>query len=95
MTAYVVMIRDRMRDEAVFQNYAAGARDARPGHEFDILAFYGQASTLEGAEADGIVILAFPDRNAAQSWYDSPKYKEAKEHRFASADYRVMIVDGV
>ncbi len=23
------------------------------------------------------------------------EYKEAKEHRFASADYRVMIVDGV
>jgi len=28
-------------------------------------------------------------------WYDSPLYREAREHRFKGADYRAVLVEGV
>ncbi|KCZ90999.1 DUF1330 domain-containing protein [Hyphomonas jannaschiana] len=51
--------------------------------------------TLEGADADGVVILRFPDMDAAKAWYTSPEYQAARAHRFQAADYRVILVDGV
>jgi len=95
LPAYVIMIRDKMRDETAFKRYAEGAVAARAGHEFDALAFYGASETWEGAEADGIVILSFPDRAAAKAWYESPAYTAAKAHRFQGADYRMMVVEGL
>ncbi len=44
---------------------------------------------------EGVVILQFPTFEEAKAWYDSPAYREAREHRFAGADYRAVIVEGV
>jgi len=95
MTAYVVMIRERMRDEEAFTRYGKLAREARGEHDLTPLAFYGPVETLEGAAVDGAVILSFPDMAAARAWYDSPAYAQARKHRFAGADYRVMLVEGL
>ena len=95
MTAYVVMIREKMRDEDAFQDYAAGARAARGDHPITPLAFYGPHQVLEGAAAEGVVILSFPNMDAARAWYDSPAYAEARAHRYRAADYRVLMVEGV
>lgn len=95
MSAYVIMIRDRIRDETALKAYSKSAMEASQGHALTPLAFYGPSETLEGAEADGVVILSFPDREAAKAWYESPAYQAAREHRFKGADYRVMIVEGV
>lgn len=95
MAAYIILIREKLRDEAAMQQYAAAAGDARHGHELKALAFYGACETLEGASADGVVILSFPDMSAARAWYDSPAYAAARAHRFQGADYRVLLVDGV
>ncbi len=56
---------------------------------------YGKYEVLEGAEVQGIVILEFPTVADAKAYYDSPAYREAREHRFKAADYRVLIVEGV
>jgi uncharacterized protein (DUF1330 family) len=37
----------------------------------------------------------FPTFEAAKAWYDSPAYREAREHRFKGANYRAFIVQGV
>ena len=74
---------------------AAAAKAARGEHEITPLAFYGAHETLEGAEADGVVVLRFPDMAAAKAWYSSPEYKAARAHRFQAADYRVILVEGV
>lgn len=95
MTAYVVMIRERVRNEEALARYGALAREARGDHDLTPLAFYGAIETLEGPAADGAVILSFPDMAAARAWYDSPAYAKAREHRFAGADYRVLLVEGL
>ena len=50
---------------------------------------------LEGPELEGVVILEFPTVEEAREWYDSPAYRQAREHRFRGADYRAFIVDGL
>lgn len=95
MTAYVIMIRDRMIDPEEMATYAGLARQARGDNPPRQLAFYGPHEALEGAEADGIVILEFDDMDAARKWHGSPAYQKAMEHRQRGADYRVLLVDGV
>jgi uncharacterized protein (DUF1330 family) len=95
MSAYVIMIRDRLTDAEEFATYGKLAKEARGATPPKPLAFYGAKETLEGLEADGAVILEFPDMAAAKAWYESPAYQAAKVHRLAGADYRVILVEGV
>jgi uncharacterized protein (DUF1330 family) len=95
MTAYVILIRDKMIDAAEFATYGAKAKLAREGHAITPRAYYGRHEVLEGADAEGVVILEFPTFDEAKAWYGSPAYQEALTHRLAGAEYRVMIVEGV
>lgn len=95
MTAFAIMIRDRMRDPELFREYGALARLARPETGMEALAFYGATDTLEGAAADGVVVLRFDTMDAAKAWYDSEAYRKARSVRQQAADYRVILVEGV
>jgi uncharacterized protein (DUF1330 family) len=95
MAAYVILMRERMKNPDEFATYAKMAPAAREGHDLTPLAFYGALTPLEGDPADGVVILQFPDTAAARAWYESPAYQAALVHRKLGADYRVMIVEGV
>lgn len=95
MTAYVILIRDKMIDAEAFAAYGAKAREARAGHNLKPLAFYGRHEVLEGDPVEGVVITEFPTFEEAQAWYHSPAYQEALTHRLAGAEYRVLIVEGV
>ena len=95
MSAYLIFIRDRVRDPAAMADYAPLAQQSTAGHPLEPLVFYGPTETLEGAEVDGVVLIKFPDTAAARAWYDSPAYGEARKFRHLGADYRVVIADGV
>jgi uncharacterized protein (DUF1330 family) len=41
------------------------------------------------------VILEFPSTEAAKAWYDSPAYRQVREHRFKGSPYRVVLIKGV
>ncbi|HEX4183903.1 MAG TPA: DUF1330 domain-containing protein [Caulobacteraceae bacterium] len=95
MTAYIVFTRERMRDQAEFTTYSRKAGPTLAGHEAKPLVAYGKSETLEGAPIEGAVVIAFPTIEAAKAWYDSPAYTEARAHRFAAADYRCFITEGL
>ncbi|MFN7056108.1 DUF1330 domain-containing protein [Hyphomonas sp.] len=95
MAAYVILIREKLRDDAAMKRYAEAAAAARGDHKITPLAFYGPHETAEGAAADGVVILSFPTMAEAKAWYDSPAYTEARANRYQAADYRVIFVEGV
>jgi uncharacterized protein (DUF1330 family) len=95
MSAYLVFTRDKMIDENEMAIYSKLAPPTRAGHDVKVLARYGAHEELEGAPNDGTVILEFPTAAAAKAWYDSPGYREAREHRFLGATYRVTLVEGV
>ncbi|QDY40712.1 DUF1330 domain-containing protein [Candidatus Pantoea soli] len=95
MAAYIVFIKDETLDADELAVYAEKAGQARGDHPIKPLAFYGELEVLEGRDAEGVVVLEFPDREAAKAWYHSPAYQEAKAHRLKGAHYRVLLVEGV
>ncbi len=95
MAAYVVFIRESVSDQAEMDQYNAKAGPSTAGHPLTPLAFYGAHEAWEGAASQGLVILQFPDMDAAKAWYNSPAYQEAKVHRLAGAEYRVLVTEGV
>lgn len=95
MSAYVVMLRERVTDPAELALHASSAREARTGHPVTPVVGYGANETLEGEAFDGVLIHRFPSTQDARAWYESPAYQAALPHRQAGADYRVFIVEGV
>ena len=55
----------------------------------------GALTPLEGAWDGDIVIVEFPDRDAAEAWYASPGYQEILPLRTEHSDSVTAIVDGV
>ena len=95
MPAYVVFIREsEIRHPEEMDKYQQVSRTEMKPHPLTPLAVYGQQETIEGEDSDGIVILEFPDMDAAKNWYYSPEYQKAAKHRRAAADYRGFIVEG-
>jgi len=95
MSTYLVFTRDKMLDEKEFAVYSAEAKQTVAGHPLKVLAFYGAHEDLEGPATEGTVIFEFPNRQAAMTWYNSPAYRKAREHRFEGAVYRVTLVEGI
>ena len=95
MSAYIVFTRDKTLDQREMDIYAKEVPATIAGHEMKPLAFYGSHEDLEGPATEGTVILEFPSVASAKAWYDSPRYQNAREHRFRGATYRVTLIAGV
>jgi uncharacterized protein (DUF1330 family) len=56
----------------------------------------GKTETMEGNWVPGrMVVLEFPTLEKAKAWWSSPEYAEAKALRQATANTRMIIVEGV
>jgi uncharacterized protein (DUF1330 family) len=84
-----------MHDAGEYETYRQKGLAALAGHPLTPRALYGRHEVLEGPATEGVVIIEFPSYDEARAYYDSPAYREAREHRFKAADYRVIIVEGV
>ncbi len=95
MPAYAIFIRDSTRDPKELETYSKVAPGTLSGHPVTLRVAYGHHEVLEGPAIEGAVVLEFPTMEAAKAWYDSPAYREAREHRFEGANYRAFLVQGV
>jgi uncharacterized protein (DUF1330 family) len=95
MAAYLVFIKEREHDSQRMAEYAGKAGASLAGHAAKPLAYYGAIETLEGPEAMGSVIVEFPTMEEARAWYNSDAYQQARVDRFAGADYRVFLTQGM
>jgi uncharacterized protein (DUF1330 family) len=95
VAGYIVFTREKMRNREEYERYRENARPVNAAHPLKPLALYGRHEVLEGPAIEGAVILEFPSVEAARTYYNSPGYQEAVQHRFLGADYRVFIVEGV
>lgn len=95
MPAYMVFMRDRMKDPAEFEKYMAAVPGTLEGHPVRPLAIYGKLEMLEGPPIEGAVIAEFESYEAALAWYRSPAYQQAVQHRFKGGDYRVFVLQGL
>lgn len=100
MPAYIAFIREEpVRDAEALGRYSASNRENAATfvgkYGMKPLAVYGANETLEGDEADGVVLLEFPDMDAAKGWYDSPEYQAAIPDRHKGAHYRAIMFEGL
>ncbi|HVJ67361.1 MAG TPA: DUF1330 domain-containing protein [Caulifigura sp.] len=95
MPAYAIFIKEKTIDPGELEIYSGKAGASLDGHPAKVLAAYGGHVALEGPDLEGVVIVQFPTMEAAQQWYNSPAYREAREYRFRGAQYRAMIVQGL
>ncbi len=95
MAAYVIFQAD-ISDEEQYERYRAAspATVAAAGGRFIVRG--GPTTLLEGEAAPGrTVIVEFPDRQAALTWYNGKEYAAARLLREHAAEGRMYIVDGV
>lgn len=95
MTVYLIQTRVETTDQAELDMYSALARPTLAGHAVTPLVAYGKQETLEGEPSEGVVIFAFPSKDEALAWYQSPDYAAAREHRAKGARYQVTLVEGL
>jgi uncharacterized protein (DUF1330 family) len=96
MSAYIVMIRHQTLDPDRMRRYAELAPRAPTAALTIVAAKTCPMTVLEGEPVEAVVILRFPDWDAALAWYDSPEYMAARAHRLdGGADIRAYLVEGM
>ncbi len=95
MGAYIVFTRESTQDPAELAVYSEQVGATLEGHPVTVLAAYGRHEVIEGPEVEGVVILEFPSFEEAKAWYDSPAYRQVREHRFRGAEYRGVIIESL
>ena len=95
MSAYIVFTREKTIDQAELDAYAVEVKPALATFGMQPLAVYGEHRVFEGPEVEGVVIMEFATTEDATSWYQSPAYQAACQHRFKGAEYRCVLVAGV
>lgn len=96
MATYMIFIRETpVFDADAITSYQAANRAAPPNPDLTPLIAYGKMEALEGDAPDGMVVLQFPDAEAAKAWYNSPEYQAAIPLRQQGAEYRAIMVEGI
>ena len=94
MAAYFISFRDSMKDAAAYAAYAQKAGPTLAGREARLLVANGALTPLEGDCPDGVVIIEFPDTQAAKDWYESSEYQAVIGERLAATEGRAVLVEG-
>ena len=94
MPAYVVVETD-IHDPEQYELYKQATPAAvEEGGRF--IARGGELAILEGDwQPKRLVLLEFPDLEAAKRFYESPSYQEAKRLREGAAGFNMVAVEGL
>jgi uncharacterized protein (DUF1330 family) len=95
MPAYVI-VETEIRDPEQYERYRAASPGAVHAGSGRFVVRGGELAVLEGDwNPSRLVVLEFPDLEAAKRWYDSPEYEEAKRLREGAANLRMVAVQGL
>ena len=95
MTAYVIVETD-VTDPEQYQQYMAASHAAIAAGGGRFLVRGGELAVLEGDwRPPRLVVLEFEDLEAAQRWYESEAYQQAKKLREGAASFRAVAVQGL
>jgi uncharacterized protein (DUF1330 family) len=101
MPAYLLYLCKGVTDRQELETYWSNIGPTLAGSQAENMAAYTRFEVLEenhdlgGKEnIDGVVLTRFPSKEAAKQWYDSPAYKEVRQHRMKGAKYLGLLIDG-
>ena len=78
-------------DEEKFAPYPPAAGPSLAQYGGKVLVASADSKVLEGNPAPRTVVIEFESVEAAQRWYDSPEYNQAKPLRTAASEGTVII----
>jgi len=95
MAAYVLVdISQTDAERAARYRAMSGPSVERHGGRF--LARGGAIRVLEGDwQPERLVVIEFTSTEAAQAWFDSEDYRQAREVRAGAGVWRMAVVDGI
>ena len=95
MPAYVIAdVRD-VRDVEALLEYRRRNTDAVANHDGRFVVRGGEATVLEGEwPTRRIVVMEFPDADAARAWWESDEYEAIKPIRRGASTTNIILVDG-
>jgi uncharacterized protein (DUF1330 family) len=95
MPAYVIVETD-IHDPEQYERYRAASPRAVHAGGGHFIVRGGELAVLEGDWSPSrLVVLEFPDLEAAKRWYESPEYEEAKRLREGAASLNMVAVQGL
>jgi uncharacterized protein (DUF1330 family) len=95
MVAYVIANVD-VRDIEAYEAYRSRTLQTITAHGGRFIVRGGDVHVLEGEPAvHRLVIIEFPDKDAARRWYESPEYQEIIPLRTSTSNGALFIVEGL
>ena len=95
MPAYIVVETD-IHDPEQYELYKQATPAAVEAGGGRFIARGGELAILEGDwQPKRLVLLEFPDLEAAKRFYESPSYQEAKRLREGAARFNMVAVEGL
>jgi uncharacterized protein (DUF1330 family) len=95
MPAYVIVETD-ISDPEQYERYKEASPDAVHGGGGRFVVRGGELAVLEGDWSPSrLVMLEFPDLEAATQWYDSQEYQEVRKLREGAASLRMVAVQAL
>ena len=96
MPAYVIAdVRDAWDADAL-DEYRRRNTDAVANHGGRFVVRGGEQELLEGDwPSKRLVVIEFPDMDAARAWWSSEEYEAIKPLRRGGSTTNIMLVDGV
>jgi uncharacterized protein (DUF1330 family) len=96
MPAYVIAAVTDAWDQEKLVQYRDGNTEVVAAHGGRFVARGGEQELLEGDwDPKRLVIIEFPDMEAARAWYHSDGYAPLRELRRSASTTNIVIVDGV
>ena len=96
MPAYVIACVNDAWDQDKLDEYRKGNTDAVAKHSGRFVARGGRHEILEGDYSPlRVVIIEFPDLEAAKRWYGSDDYAPLRELRRSASKTDIFVVEGV
>jgi uncharacterized protein (DUF1330 family) len=95
MPAYVIAdVRD-VRDAEALLEYRRRNTDTVANHGGRFVVRGGETTVLEGEwPTQRIVVMEFPDADAARAWWESDGYEAIKPIRRGASDTNIILVEG-
>ncbi len=95
MSALFIAI-SRITDRDKLNQYLAGAPASLADRPIEVLAFTEAGENVEGEAPGGrVVVLRFPDKEAAMEWYHSPEYQAVVQLRLDGTEGFALVCDGM
>jgi uncharacterized protein (DUF1330 family) len=95
MPAYIIVETD-ITDPEQYEQYKAASPGAIAAGGGRFIVRGGELAVLEGDwQPSRLVVLEFPDLEAAKAFYDSDEYTAARKLRAGAAKLNMVAVEGV